>query len=615
MASGVSFECQARTLLFFEFVFFEFKLDFMPTKKNNFFGSFGNKFTRNINDKVKKRNFFGVNFFGVNIKAILTFFVIVFLAILLALILPSTQADAKTRSKNSSSTPKNITNDLQIFARHDKTNLVIDYYFLQTFTSPSRGIFLALPLNQNGNWTNYTLKKAEKTLLAENTLVNKNFEDLNKIEFQPEKYEQISEWSEFRVRIGDKNKYLENKTYLYHLQIDTNLVENSHNFTFLRDWQDTVYSAKLSVNGKVVCEKLANGCDPKNKIEYNFFPNLTPPSTWQSFWFDWSPYLFILALISALTYYFWWHFSRDPDYGFQTNKPEFEPPKILPWQADFLVTDGAVNFKRTFLSYLLWLSNEKYIKILPQNPQEIRKKDKKIGEDKIKIEILETLPQVLPSQFNQTITEISQKGFSRGIYDSKINDSINEDLYKKIQDSLQGMYAQKGYSFNSLLVFAGILAFVGFIISVFIFDIFQNNFLWGNSYRALLTFTCICLTFGIIFVLSKKSKLTKIGAETTSFCQRYKFYIQKAEQYKLDFSNNPDEGVQYYLKVLPFATSFGFLPQFQKYLQNLWPNNTELSSSYLLSSSFDSVVFYTPPSSSSSSGGGGGGFSGGGGSW
>jgi hypothetical protein len=51
----------------------------------------------------------------------------------------------------------NFTNNISIHKTEntETKQIILDYYILQTFQSPSRGIFLTLPKNQDGNWTNY----------------------------------------------------------------------------------------------------------------------------------------------------------------------------------------------------------------------------------------------------------------------------------------------------------------------------------------------------------------------------------------------------------------------------------------------------------------------------
>lgn len=100
------------------------------------------------------------------------------------------------------------------------------------------------------------------------------------------------------------------------------------------------------------------------------------------------------------------------------------------------------------------------------------------------------------------------------------------------------------------------------------------------------------------------AKFNREGAELRAYCQRYKIYIEKTERYKLDFANNPDSGVQYYLANVPFAAIFGYLDQFEKYVQSAFPQSLENSDLHIgsnLSASFHSTNFYTSSGGSNSS--------------
>jgi uncharacterized membrane protein YgcG len=158
------------------------------------------------------------------------------------------------------------------------------------------------------------------------------------------------------------------------------------------------------------------------------------------------------------------------------------------------------------------------------------------------------------------------------------------------------------------------MAFVVVMIGGFL----QEALMIGDTLIIMLGVLSVTTWPGIYLIMRDWGNLTREGVEKSRYCRRYKFYLEKAEKLKLDFSNNPKEGLQEYLVSVPFAAGFGILPTFQKYLEDFIPkevsdqfqtvNNTNL----LLASS----AFYVPPSSSSGGGGfSSGGFSGGGGSW
>jgi len=555
-------------------------------------------------------------------------------------------------------TLSNFTNNLQIKVVENSDNLELEYNILQTFGKASRGVFLSFPKNMDGIWTEFGIQSVQKTSLVNlQSLENKNefgnidFEKLKTENLQSltaEKYDQIKEWNEFRLRIGNVDKILPKGTYLYQIKLKaTKSQANKYNFQLIRDWNDQIGNFEIIKNGKPYCNSTTSlinqeKCSP-NVPQIRLNPDKSEVSNLVKIWLNVWLYAVILTLASGFGYLGWFWFARDPDYGFVTDKPEFEPPNLLPWEAQFLVSDGKVDFQNTFLSYLLYLSNYKFIKIIGQNEQGFSTNsslqnqnnssnsnsfigkiidkftDKK--EEKVKIQILKPLPDLLPVEFNQAITRMESDGFEQGIYNSQINSSVQGQIEKDIFAKLSHFYLQGYHSWQiSLLI---VLLVIGGILWFFaVFDFVKMTFLVGNSFRFVIPFFCLIVILWLMFILSKFSKLTRIGAETKAFCQRYNYYITKVEQFKLDFSNNPQEGVQYYLKILPFAAVIGFLPQFQKYLVDLFPQIqevSEISNSVLIASALNSTTFYSPPNSSSSSGSDTGwssdGFDGGGGSW
>lgn len=555
----------------------------------------------------------------------------------------------------------NFTNNIQIKIIENPDNLELEYNILQTFGKASRGIFLSFPKNMDGVWTNFQIQSVQKTNYLNSYLQNNSKSSSDLLDFEKiktdnlgnltnEKYDQIKEWNEFRVRIGESDKILPKGVYLYKIKIKTTKnSENKYNFRLIQDWNDQIGSFEIIKNNELYCNSdqqyisLKNEndrCNIGNQLQVKLNADKSEVSSWVKFWLNSWIWIIILLGISVFGYLGWFFLARDPDYGFLIDKPEFEPPKLLPWEAEFLVSDGKVNFQNTFLSYLLYLSNYKFIKIIGQNQQNLETKNSNLNqksnsflgkiankisgqkEEKVQIKILKPLPNLLPSKFNEAILMMESDGFEQGIYNSQINSSLQSQIETDIYTKLRHFYLQ-GYN-NWQIVLLVTILFIGNILWFFaIFEFAKTTFLLGNSYRFVIPFASLIAIFWLVFILIKFSKLTEIGAETKAFCQRYNYYITKVEQFKLDFSNNPAEGVQYYLKILPYAAIIGFLPQFQKYLVNLFPQVqeiSEISNSLLIANALNSTIFYTPPSSSSSDSGSdtswsSGGFDGGGGSW
>ncbi len=224
----------------------------------------------------------------------------------------------------------------------------------------------------------------------------------------------------------------------------------------------------------------------------------------------------------------------------------------------------------------------------------------------------------LPSKFNKTIKAISKYGFEDGILTSKINqDQDGSELNTFVGDRLSKFYQQKPLTSGSIIGIVVTFSLISIFFLIFGFDLLQSRFLIGNSYVPLLIYSGLLCIFGLIFVLYKWSKPSKRGAKMINQVKGYKYYLESAEKLKLDFSNNPTDGVQYYLKSVAYAASFGILDKFNKYFTGLIPNTNELNITDSLLINYGAVSFYTPPSNIDAGGIGGsfGGSVGGGGSW
>jgi len=506
----------------------------------------------------------------------------------------------------------NSTDSITVKVSPDKNTkkITLTYQIWQTFKEKSHGVFLSLPKNQGGIWTEYELKSVKRSPEALEVVTEK----IPKISSQglsADKYEFFKEWNEFRVRIGDKDKTLSKGKYYYEFVVEASYnPDQAYNFTVIHDWTDPVKTIKIIQDEKDLCQSELK-CDA-NYTAITLNKGSNPVSSSASIYNDTWPYILILVAGIAATYYAWRRWAADEFKIEKPTSPELEPPlEVYPWQAAFLVKDGKTSVKETLLSYILWLSNKKIIKLRPDGDPNDKKTE-------MKIEILKDLPtDLLPAVFNSAIKLSESKGFKDGIYASKINESQDsEKLHSSLTKDLKGNYTQVPLSAGAII---GIIFGIGgalIFISIFGFQGLQSSILLGNSYIGFIVLIDIIIAALVAIVTLYWSKPTREGAELINKVARYKYYLQYVEKYKLDFSNNPNEGVQYYLKSVPYAAAFGILDQFQKYFGALLPQTSEIENNSFLYASYAHVVFYTPPSESSSGGGGGGGgSSGGGGSW
>ena len=553
--------------------------------------------------------------------------IILFPVIFLVLLLLTPQINIQAAKD----TVSNVTQEISIEANTNTSTkkITLNYFITEKFNKSSHGIFLALPKNQDGVWTNYSVKKvlrAESETICElnckdtlDTLAGQEY--LDKLPWVNEKFEEINEWNQFRFRVGDSQKLLPPKYYYYEIEIEADYNPDlAYNFNFLDGWNEEILNSNLSlnINGQKKCsnEYLIRSiganidvCD-KSKLQAELNVGKSKSSLLTSVFYSSWPYFLLFVLVNLLAYFVWKSKAKDDWGNEKLDRPEFEPPALLPWETAYLVGEGQLDLKNTLLSYVLWLSYKKYIKLTP-----LEKTDKK-QKNLVKLEILKDLPTnvMLPDIYNQTVLKMLDEGISEGILSSQINPGTHLDITQtKVKDSVKKYYSQ--LPFNSPGGWLAIIALVLFFIGAFSFSGIQEVFLIGTSWGWLVSGAFIFGLPGFYFVMAKWAKLNVDGIKITAYSKRYKYYLENVEKLKIDFSNNPQEGVQRYLVSVPFAASFGVLPKFQKYFEDLIPNNIESQSVNGFYTSFAVASFYTPPSDSSSGGGGGGGFSGGGGSW
>jgi len=505
------------------------------------------------------------------------------------------------------------------------TKLSLSYYVVEIFNKESRGIFLVLPKNQDGIWTDYKLNSVQRTVdpvainvnsqtKATSTTVTALVDFLvtrntGGLQFQNEPYDEIKEWNEFRIRVGKPDRILPLGVFVYKIDLEVSLNPNyNYNLTLLEGWGEELNKIEVIDNGQNLCGTKIS-CN-KDSTRINVFEGKPKPSSWNQF-YSLIPYFFILLIVCILTYFLWNILAKDNLEGHKIDKPEFEPPDVLPWEADYLIKEGGITVRNTLLAYILWLNTHKYIEFKTDLKEHSANKKK----HKMKIKVLKELPELLPHVFNRTVLEIAKSDLDKGILASKINENDAADLNSLLADNLSKYYSQKPIygAWGWALGWLFLLGFIGFIG----FNILKSVFLIGNSYGTFGLFIFFSSIIPAILIANGWAKVNSVGAKIKAYCHRYRYYIEKVETLKLDFSNNPKEGVQYYLKAVAFAASFGLLAQFAKYFEQLIPNNTDIQTSVDLFDFYTISSFYIPSSDFDAGiiGDVAGGFVGGGGSW
>jgi uncharacterized membrane protein YgcG len=522
--------------------------------------------------------------------------------------------------------------EAKIFEKESK--IEINYTIIEALYGDSRqGIFISLPKDQDGIWTDYKIMNVKRSDPQDYTSFSRlDFAKSSDLGFKNKKqepYKKILEHNQLRLRVGQAGKHLEKGVYEYNIKLEaTYKPDLSYNFSFISNWVGGVPELALKVNDQFICTSFDN----KNCLSDTAVLNLNPDKDklnlasldifYSSFFWSFYNYFSFTLFLYFVIFLLYLKFAKDPSEGHFHKKPEFEPPEdLLPWQAQYLINEGAIDLKNTFLSYLLYLNYKKIIEFKPKN-QENLKSDKKPEMELVIKDIIPSFDSIPNNKFQLTIQEIARNGIKKGFENAKLSQDFTDTLNYVVQKSVEEYYKVIPFNDNwttPVSVYFGVI----FIISLFS-ELIQNIFLVGDSIFNLAFFAWTFAFPGMFWLSHRWGILKNEFYSKRAYCVRYKYYLENAEKEKLDFSNNPDEGIQYYLKAVPYAASFGILKKFNSYMQKLIPNqnqelikSTNLYSNLLLNSSL-----YVPPSSGGGggfSGGGGsfssGGFSGGGGSW
>jgi hypothetical protein len=512
--------------------------------------------------------------------------------------------------------PENVTNSIQIDVRIDQARkkLTLNYTILEQFNRPSRGVFISLPKNQAGVWTEYNIIKVQRS---------QNLSQSDQIgqpgpKPEDEFFATFLELNQLRLRTGRADVFLDAGVYRYDMQIEATYEPDlNYDFTVLRDWQESLASLEVSLDGKNLCGDQIQ-CS-KESTQINLNPDQVRANLFLGFLNLFIPYILVTTVILAIIYVSWEIFARDPHPITNTQHPSFEPPQdLLPWQASYLIKESNLSIKDNLLAYILWLNHKKYIHIKSKSDSKQNLKNTKQPQPSLTIEILKGLPQdLLPAKFNQTITEIFKSGLDQGIEASKINEAEDASTINNfVAKDMDQFYYQKPLTASLLWGLFITVIISGSLLFATAFVVLQETILLGNSYLPVIIYSLLLFAVGLLFVMSKWSKPNLKGVEKINEANSYKYYLDSSEKLKLDFSNNPTEGVQYYLKSVPYAASFGILAKFNQYFAQIIPTANEVDITDSLILNYSLISFYSPSSDSSYGDGGSfGGSSDGGGSW
>jgi len=523
---------------------------------------------------------------------------------------------------------------IDVEINQNETETVLEYTIFQYFIEESRGVFLSLPKLQDNVWTEYTVENVARAevqnLCDADDFIQASHRRIQdelvpclidaQVEFEAEPWDAITEWNQLRFRVGKPDVILNQGLHAYRFTVQAESEDVSRfEQRILYDWDDELNTVQVTdADGNMLCKDGAvQSCRANGMVEIEINPQAQEAPFWRGVFHQFWIFGVIIVAIVATFYGLWNWVARDPNQILSHTSPRFEPPELFPWQADYLVREGRTQLKDTLLGYLLWLNHTKCTSITPAGVERNGKHNKKAEPT---LTINQALPGEnetgLPDIFNTTIQKIAKKGFKQGILDSKINPGQHtEKMNNSIATSLKSIYTQ-GSVHSPVGMTAGV-AFIAAFVSVFAFGFARNVLLVGDSIFAIIIFAEIITIPGWYLLFYYWGKLNRNGIKKRDQSHQYRYYIDQAEKLKLDFANNPQTQLQYYLDALPYAANFGLLAQFKKFIANKIPQNIEADGAFASYALVRSATFYTPPNSSSGgfSGGSSGGFSGGGGSW
>lgn len=313
--------------------------------------------------------------------------------------------------------------------------------------------------------------------------------------------------------------------------------------------------------------------------------------------------ILIAGIASIFGYFTKQNHPKSSEYSF-TGSTLQAPSTIYPWEGAYLISDGAIDFKNTLIAYYLYLNNKGYI-TLGENSTS----------NKINFTINQDLPNILPDIFNTIIVESQNETLSNVFENNEISTSAQGVLRSSTTENVRKFYTRLPDSdaWSTLLIGYAVL-YAAFCICWFWFiqDWLLISSLWLWMFLALgLLFIPMSLKF-----IRNRERFNQEGFDQFIDAKGFYNYISIAEKEKLDFDNNPTEGVKYYLANVPWAAQFGLLAKFNTLAQSMHIPNPTLDQVGGLEGAVYASAFYSPPSDSGGfDGGGGGGFDGGGGSW
>ena len=476
------------------------------------------------------------------------------------------------------------TPSIVIDASVTNTKSVVSYTVDQQLTSTNRGIFIALPYVSDGVKIDYRIYDVTK-------------------ENEKEQFQAINDIYNFRVRIGDPNKTVIAGQYRYRFVIESSYSEkNKFTLPLLKEWNDEVGNLQVTVDGERKIDSFESNKNKTFEYEINSSKtSLTWPEQFINTHFSvlWG---LIIAFITSIIGFFSIRINPLSSKTNYTSSELSAPKNMVPWQGVYIANNGAIDFKNTIIAYFLYLNNKKYIKINPQSENK-----------KINITILQELPNILPEVYNTIVTESQNKDFNQIFKDNNISAAEGSKTIEAVELEVKKLYSVLPNRFAVGSIFVG-YGIIYTIITIIYFVFIRERFLIGNPWLILVLGAGLCFIPSIYKWQTSQERFTPDGFLVFLKVKGFYNYINTSEKDKLNFDNNPQMGVKYYLENVAWAAQFGLLDKFNQYAKLLNIPSELVDQTNVINVGLISSSFYVDPTPSGSDSGGGG-FSGGGGSW
>jgi hypothetical protein len=265
------------------------------------------------------------------------------------------------------------------------------------------------------------------------------------------------------------------------------------------------------------------------------------------------PILVVLTFAIPLLLWWWWQ-GKDPKEGL--SYPIYQvPQELAPIEVGLLLNDRVDGYDVS--AQLIYLAQKGYLDF-----EHMGKTDdyrlRATGETMPSKEYNQLLLKTVFGERNEVL--LSEVFARVGVQDAK--------AYKQVEKLVSELVTQEKYydrdpfrvrkNFHQLM-FAWFVAPMLFVIYMMLLQIFYSGFdpkYFEFNFMAgafVLIFPLVVLSLFTIFVKNRMPKKSKKGMALYSKLSGFVDYINKAEKYRLRFAHNPDNNIERFGDLLPYA--------------------------------------------------------------